>query len=236
MLSKSGARRFFLIGTALCFGAFILLTVDTLARIPEQTNETELSESAIRGKHLWDTSNCMGCHTLFGEGAYYAPELTLVYSRRGPMFIEAMLRDPRAMYPDRRRMQQYDFDDQEIADLVEFFRWVEQVDLNGFPPEPNLLTVAGADGAGEMDSRYPLPFRQICVACHKLEGQGGIVGPALDGIADRMTPEVLRKHLKDPKSVKPDSLMPILPLSEEVIDELVNFLSTLKAQSTGGGR
>jgi cbb3-type cytochrome oxidase cytochrome c subunit len=63
-----------------------------------------------------------------------------------------------------------------------------------------------------------------------------VVGPALDGVADRMTPETLRKHLKDPKSVKPDSLMPKLPLTEENVDELVAFLSTLKASGAGGAR
>jgi nitric oxide reductase subunit C len=51
----------------------------------------------------------MGCHTLLGEGAYYAPELTKVYERRGPAFIRAMLRDPEAMYPGQRKMQNYDF-------------------------------------------------------------------------------------------------------------------------------
>ena len=39
-----------------------------------------------------------------------------------------MLRDPEAMYPGRRRMQQYDFTDQQISDLIAFFEWV---DANG---------------------------------------------------------------------------------------------------------
>ena len=42
---------------------------------------------------------------LLGEGAYYAPELTRVYARRGPDFIAAMLRDPEAMYPGQRRSE-----------------------------------------------------------------------------------------------------------------------------------
>jgi nitric oxide reductase subunit C len=53
----------------------------------------------------------MGCHTLMGEGAYYAPELTRVYRARGPAFIRAMLRDPAAMYPGQRQMQNYHFTD-----------------------------------------------------------------------------------------------------------------------------
>ena len=83
MLSKSAARMFFLVGTGLCSLSFVLLTVDTFRQIPGQTNEHLLTPAAIRGKHLFDSSNCMGCHTILGEGAYYAPELTRVHSRRG---------------------------------------------------------------------------------------------------------------------------------------------------------
>lgn len=52
MLSKSAARMFFLGGTGLCSAAFILLTVDTLGQIPEQTREQELSPAVAHGKNL----------------------------------------------------------------------------------------------------------------------------------------------------------------------------------------
>ena len=235
MLSKSAARRFFLAGTALCFGAFLLLTLDTLQRIPAQTNQDSMTPSVVRGKHLWDSSNCMGCHTLLGEGAYYAPELTRVHHRRGPTFIAAMLRDPEAMYPGQRRMQKYDFTEDQIADLVSFFEWIGRMDLNGFPPEPELGRVAlptAADGKSlaEQGNR-PQIFNQLCIACHALGGQGGLVGPALDGVGTRLTPDYIQRWLRDPTSVKPDSKMPKLPLTEEVITELVAFLSQ---QKTGG--
>lgn len=138
MLSKSAARTFFLAGTFVCFGAFILLTIDTLNKIPSQTNSDKMTEQVIQGKHLWDSNNCMGCHTLLGEGAYYAPELTKVYSRRGPDFIKGMLTDPELYYPGQRKMVKYDFTDAEKEAFVEFFKWIDQMDLNGFPPEPDL--------------------------------------------------------------------------------------------------
>ena len=142
MLTKSQARAFFLIGTGVTAAVFIGLTVDTFRRIPAQTNAAGLTEQVARGKALWEQNNCMGCHTLLGEGAYYAPELTKVYSRRGPDFIRAMLRDPEAMYPGQRRMVKYDFTPQQIDDLVAFFQWIGTMDLNGFPPKPDLMQVA----------------------------------------------------------------------------------------------
>lgn len=236
MLSKSQAKAFFLVGTALCSVAFIGLTIDTFQRIPAQTNEQNLTAEAIRGKHLFDKNNCMGCHTILGEGAYYAPELTKVYERRGEAFIKAMLKDPEAMYPDQRKMVKYDFTEQEMTDLVEFFKWIGNIDLNGFPPKPDLVKTVSATATGETElyntmvetNNRPQIFNQVCVACHSLQGQGGAVGPALDTIGSQRDSLFLKTWLQDPLSIKSDSKMPKLPLSSEEITELVAFLSQLK--------
>lgn len=234
MLSKRGARWFFVSGTGLCFLAFGLLTLDTLAQIPARTNQQNMTAAVVRGKHIWDRSNCMGCHTLLGEGAYYAPELTKVWERRGETFIRAMLRDPESMYPGRRRMQNYGFSDGEIDDLVAFLRWIGEMDLNGFPAKPDLVpvavpaAVAGASPIAAAENR-PKVFNQLCIACHSLQGQGGAVGPALDGVGDRLDRDYITRWLRDPISVKPDSRMPKLPLAESDVTELVAFLSQLRA-------
>jgi nitric oxide reductase subunit C len=234
MLSKSAARMFFLIGTGLCTTAFILLTVDTISRVPEQTKQQNLTPAVHRGKDLWDSSNCMGCHTLLGEGAYYAPELTKVYERRGPQFISSMLRDPAAMYPGQRQMQQYNFTEPEIADLVSFFQWIGEVDLNGFPPAPVLAATAAplppnAVSAAGQDAQ-PRVYRQMCSICHTVAGRGGNVGPILDGVADRRDAAYLARWLRDPAAVKRGTAMPKLPLSEEQITELTTYLSGLHAR------
>lgn len=232
MLSKSAARTFFVVGTGLCSLAFLLLTADTLARVPEQTNQHNLTPAVERGKELWEANNCMGCHTLMGEGAYYAPELTLVYERRGPEFIRAMLRDPQAMYPGQRRMQQYDFTGEEIDDLVAFLEWVGQMDLNGFPPAPVLGAGAVASSPSTpvaRDEHRPRVFDQMCVACHALGGRGGSVGPALDDVGDRYDAAWLGRWLEDPPAVKQGTTMPRLPLTEAQLAELTTYLSTLRA-------
>jgi nitric oxide reductase subunit C len=168
---------------------------------------------------------------LLGEGGYYAPELTLVYERRGPAFIRAMLEDPEAMYPGQRKMYTYDLTDHEIEALIAFFAWIGEMDLNGFPPEPILFPVAtvGADTVVTQRNR-PKVFNQMCIACHALGGQGGDVGPALDGVGDRMTQSEIEEWLKDPQAVTPGTAMPDLPLSEADVRELAAFLSTLRAQ------
>lgn len=232
MLSKSQAKSFFLIGTGLCTVAFVLLTLDTFQRIPGQTNQQNMNESVVRGKHLFDKNNCMGCHTILGEGAYYAPELTKVFERRGEAFIKAVLKDPQAMFPNERKMINYKFTDEEINDLTAFLKWIGEIDLNGFPPKPDLMVQPAASGTSSANAsaqaNMPVVFTQMCLACHSLAGKGGTVGPALDGVADRLDTTYLTNWLKDPTSVKADSKMPKLPLSEENVNELVAFLSQLK--------
>lgn len=229
MFSRSQAKMFFIVGTAISSIAFIGLTVDTIRQVPHQTNQNNLTPQVKMGKDLWDVSNCMGCHTLLGEGGYYAPELTKVYERRGPVFIRAMLQDPEKMYPGNRKMQRYHFTTEEEDALIAFLKWIGEMDLNGFPPKPELVKVAVSQGEPvAKTSDRPKVFNQMCIACHSLEGQGGNVGPALDGVGSRKTPEELHAWLLDPPKIKPGTLMPKLPLSEADVTELVAFLSLYK--------
>lgn len=227
MLSKSSAKAFFLIGTGLCAGAFLLLTLDTFQKIPQQTNNSNLNPQVIQGKHLWESNNCMGCHTILGEGAYYAPELTKVYERRGASFIRSMLTDPEAMYPGQRKMVKYNFTDEEKESLIAFFKWIGEIDLNGFPAKPTMgMTNVSTASTGQIER--PVVFNQVCTTCHALAGQGGAIGPALDGVGGRRDSEYLKKWLLNPTEIKADSKMPKLPLSETDVASLVNFLSQLK--------
>ena len=234
MLSKSQAKAFFLVGTIGFSAIFVGLTIYTFQRIPEQTKQKTLTESAIKGKHLFDRKNCMGCHTIMGEGAYYAPELTKVYERRGESFIRSMLKNPEMMYPGQRQMTNYKLSDEEIDHLVAFLKWVGGMDLNGFPPKPDLApqsTAATASvSANDLKIEKPAIFSQMCVACHSLSGQGGKVGPALDDVGLRRDVQYLTQWLHDPTQVKADSKMPKLPLTEKEISELVAFLASLKGE------
>ena len=132
MLSKKQARAFFLGGTLVTFLIFIGLTIYSFSKPQDQSNHENITEAVIRGKVLWEENNCMGCHTILGEGAYYAPELTKVIERRGTGYIKAVLMTPVPWEPNGRKMVAYGFTEQEALDLIEFFDWIDDVDLNGF--------------------------------------------------------------------------------------------------------
>lgn len=230
MLSKSQARLFFVAGTLFFTVIFLALTVDTVRQVPARSHEDRMTAEVVRGKHLWDRSNCMGCHTILGEGAYYAPELTQVVARRGKEWIALFLKDPEAMFPGERKMVNYGFDDAQIQDLIAFLDWIGGIDTNGFPPKPDLVLASATPAATARADVPPPPvmFTTVCVACHAVGGKGGVVGPALDGVARRKTPEELDLWIADPPSVKPGTAMPKLPMDDATRAELVAWLSRLE--------
>ena len=229
MLSKSQARVFFIVGTLLFSGVFGFLTYDTLQKVPKQTNAADLTQEVKAGKLIWEENNCMGCHTLLGEGSYYAPELTKVYERRGPTWIRVFIKDPQAMFPGERKMVKYDFTDKQISQLIAFFKWIGRIDTNGFPPEPNIQTTAVVVTQKTTDATEPPQiFSQMCTACHMVQNKGGRVGPALDAVGNKFSKEYLEKWISNPQEVKPGTNMPRLPLTDEQKKELVSYLSKLK--------
>lgn len=139
MLSKKQARAFFLGGTLVTFLVFIGLTIFSFTKENDQTNHENLTAEVVRGKEIWESNNCMGCHTILGEGAYYAPELTKVidrlnirYDGNGEEVIKSILMSPSPWQPNGRKMVAYGMTEQEASDVVAFFKWIGKIDLNGF--------------------------------------------------------------------------------------------------------
>ncbi|MCA9343276.1 MAG: cytochrome c [Chitinophagaceae bacterium] len=139
MLSKSHAKVFFLGGTVVTFAIFLGLSWNSLSNdVPKQTHEENLTQEVIHGKEIWEQNNCMGCHTILGEGAYYAPELTKVYERRGDAYIRTVLTSKAPWQPRGRKMVAYEMSEKDANDMIAFLKWIGETDLNGFPPEPDL--------------------------------------------------------------------------------------------------
>ncbi len=63
-----------------------------------------------------------------------------------------------------------------------------------------------------------------CRGCHKLAGVGGIVGPELDRVGARRSPDWLKQHFLEPAAVTPGSGMPPQKFSESDADAIVLFM------------
>ena len=132
--TKAMARNIFYGGAAFFFLLFIALTFDTMQTLPKRDHREGITDSVVRGKHIWETRQCIGCHTLLGEGAYFAPELGNVYKRRGGEFIKAWIKAQPTGAPGRRQMPQFNLTDQELDDMVAFLKWTSEINTNNWPP------------------------------------------------------------------------------------------------------
>ncbi|SCK19272.1 cytochrome c [Vogesella sp. LIG4] len=132
--TKSTARNIFYGGAVFFFLLFLALTFDTVSALPKHNSQAHLTTQAIRGKKLWENNNCGGCHTLLGEGAYYAPELGNVYQRRGPEFIKAWIKAQPTNAPGRRQMPNFHLTDAQLDDVVAFLKYSSEINTNHWPP------------------------------------------------------------------------------------------------------
>jgi nitric oxide reductase subunit C len=132
--TKQMARNMFYGGSVFFILVFVGLIFDSERKIPQRSNAQNLTESVIKGKKLWETRNCIGCHTLLGEGAYFAPELGNVYKRRGPDFIKAWIASQPTHTPGRRQMPQFNFTEAQLNDMVEFLKWTGEINTENWPP------------------------------------------------------------------------------------------------------
>jgi nitric oxide reductase subunit C len=143
ILTKTAARNIFFGGTAFFFIVFVLLVGDSFrqARMIETTNP--ISDAVAQGKHVWERHACFDCHTMYGEGARFAPELGQVWLKYGgatdPAGASAALKDWFAAQPtqvdDRHQMPNFHLSDQELDNLIAFLAWTSRVNTQGWPPQ-----------------------------------------------------------------------------------------------------
>ena len=140
VFTKSMARNIYYGGSLFFLLLFLALTFQTHQALPKRDNRGAITEQVALGKRLWEENDCIGCHTLLGEGAYFAPELGNVYKRFGNSkdAIKAFIASrPAQGVPGRRSMPQFNFTDEELDALAEFLKYVSEINTANWPPNIN---------------------------------------------------------------------------------------------------
>lgn len=111
-------------------GIWIALSIFSFTNDEERgrtyTTETFFEgESGLIGKQVFQSYNCMDCHTIVGNGAYFAPDLTKSYTQSGPAWLKAYLASP-ATYPTEavvnvNLQQLYKDGEIDISDIDAYF-------------------------------------------------------------------------------------------------------------------
>ena len=63
-----------------------------------------------------------------------------------------------------------------------------------------------------------------CLGCHKLNGDGGTVGPDLTTVRERRSPEYIASMVADPQRVVPGSAMPRIAMPDATRDLIIRYL------------
>ena len=100
--------------------AFLAYTFFLYFSLPQKNTPADLQ--AARGKMLWQQHNCTACHQVYGLGGYLGPDLTNVFSKRGPDYIKAFLKSGTNIMPD------FNLNEHDITALIAY---LQNIDASG---------------------------------------------------------------------------------------------------------
>lgn len=132
-----------------------------------QYSAAEAQALITKGKLVIQSRACMDCHTFFGNGAYYGPDLTKSWLDPAwdqlwmPMTKEGTHEGAMAeflMHPDKyptwsREMPNLGITRDEAVALVAYLKWMSGVDANGFPA--NFGTMQTPSGGAHLPPAAP---------------------------------------------------------------------------------
>lgn len=142
-LTKSRARNIFYGGSIFFVVVFVALVYHSHQyAVRVSTAGMPLTDEVILGKQVWERHSCINCHTLHGEGAYFAPEVGNVMTRWGVLgepeaafeSLDGWMQAQPSGIPGRRQMPHFALTEEEMRALSEFLRWADHTDRQGWPP------------------------------------------------------------------------------------------------------
>jgi nitric oxide reductase subunit C len=98
--------------------AFLCYSVFIYSSLP--VKQYSVTDESISGKLIWQQYNCTACHQLYGLGGFLGPDLTNVYSYRGPDYIRAFVNSGTTIMP------KFNLPDSEITALLTYLRIVDE--------------------------------------------------------------------------------------------------------------
>ena len=143
-LTTTAARNIFYGGSVFFFFVFAALVANSFVQARTMERTHPISVEVAHGKRVWEQKACFDCHTLYGEGARFAPEIGKVWLKYGgdkdPAAAEEALKSWFAAQPTgvagRHQMPQFHLSDADLHDLIAFLRWTSSIDTQNWPPKP----------------------------------------------------------------------------------------------------
>lgn len=200
--------------------------------VPEQfkAHSREFVEFTPVGEagELMSNLRCATCHTMRGkaeEGS--GPDLLFEGSRVKKEWLVQFLKNPtdqviRPLMPlIGLRMPDFNLTDREAEIIADYMQTamldprIERgvIDESSIPLMVSLPTSVDREKWNE------------CIGCHQLRGEGnGEIGPLLDLAKVRLKGDWMRTYIRNPKSIDPNTIMRNLELSDQELNDVVNYI------------
>jgi len=180
---------------------------------------------ASAGRRIFGALGCAGCHAGIADApAVVAPDLSREGARARPDWLLGYLTAPETVrgdgHPTLRGARMPDFRLQpDEAEAVATY-------LQGLGAGFASLDTAALTTFETRRTQRLLTDRLACMGCHQIDGQGGSIGPSLDGVGQRRIPSYVLEMLLDPKRAAPGSQMPHQLLSPQEASRVARYLLT----------
>jgi mono/diheme cytochrome c family protein len=179
--------------------------------------------SAELGRRIFISQNCAACHRhhTVQPRPQAAPELTHEAARVSPQWLQAFLKRPDAIRPfgyhpgDGSRMPNFGLSDQEVAEIAASLG----TGASGGQSKPPALSAFA-----KRKAKLLLAEKLSCLGCHRFGETGGRIGPDLAHVRERLQPDYVHSIIRNPRETNPHTIMPQVPLPENTIKLIANFL------------
>ena len=190
-------------------------------------HEDEIPQAPVltRGKHLLQDLGCVGCHRTgetpemdkSTEHEKVGPRLAVIGSKVSRKWLNKWLMIPRDYLP-KGRMPNFGLNSQAASALAAYLMTFKDKAIDELP-EPKGDHDAGAD-----------IFRESqCITCHVTRedsqgnGVGGIIGPDLRRVGNKVNKRWLFMFLQNPHAFYPHTKMPRFHFNEKAVADLTQY-------------
>jgi cbb3-type cytochrome oxidase cytochrome c subunit len=175
-----------------------------------------------------DKYRCLVCHKISGRGGEMAPDLSAEGSRVKKEWAEKFMKAPDTIRPILvERMPPFMILESEDQALYAYFR-TTLVD-NRVEDLTETASKLRVNDPGQALAGKQLFYEKYgCNACHQISGKGGVIGPDLTKVGNRLRTDWIVYYLHNPKAFVKRSVEPVYHFSDPEIEELTTFLVNLK--------
>lgn len=170
-------------------------------------------------------ADCPICHRKEVTRRQLAPNIGHEGSKLHREWLYGFLKKPHKIRPigfiplTKTTMPNFQLSDDQLNAVVEYLMSVQDPGIS-----PRDFGVLNADPEQVEKGKKLFSDRFACDACHRIGGEGGVIGPDLKEASRRLRPEWMLHWLKNPQSIRPDSPMPNLGLTDAEARSLIAYV------------